>query len=89
MRGADVTQEGLFIVRKTSDYVPHRPGLERMHVGDHGRKGDDCSVILFTEALARAPNRLCHGNVAPAQRRFVRIPPRPENCCNTKSDGTE
>lgn len=22
MRGADVTQEGLFIVRKTSDYVP-------------------------------------------------------------------
>ena len=22
MRGADITQEGLFIVKKTSDYVP-------------------------------------------------------------------
>ncbi len=27
MRGADVTQEGLFIVRNTSDYVPSEHSL--------------------------------------------------------------
>ncbi len=35
MRGADVTQEGLFIVRKTSDYVPKaHPLIEIREIGN-------------------------------------------------------